>query len=107
MVATKLYVPPARPGLVTRPRLLGRLEGGATRRLTVVSAPAGFGKTTLVASWLAQPKDDRAVAWLSLDAADADPSRFWMGVAASLRGASSRRDARPQGQVPSSTDPTE
>ncbi|GIL36990.1 helix-turn-helix transcriptional regulator [Phycicoccus sp. DTK01] len=84
MVATKVYVPAARAGLVSRDRLLSRLEDGASRRLTVVSAPAGFGKTTLVASWLPRMTNPRTVAWLSLDAADADPTLFWPGVAAAL-----------------------
>ena len=100
LVATKLYVPPARAGLVTRGRLLSRLEDGAASRLTLVSAPAGFGKTTLVASWLAQMTNQPAVAWLSLDAADADPTVFWTGVAAALHGATSRRRAGPPGQLP-------
>ncbi|KRE41096.1 hypothetical protein ASG74_14645 [Knoellia sp. Soil729] len=99
MVATKLYVPSVRPGLVTRDRLLGRLEDGASRRLTLVSAPAGFGKTTLVASWLARPENDRAVAWLSLDAGDADLSVFWTGVVTALRGAFSRRGTEPAAQL--------
>ena len=52
LLATKLYVPPTRPELVSRPRLLERLNAGLDGKLTVISAPAGFGKTTLVASWL-------------------------------------------------------
>ena len=52
LLATKLYVPPTRPELVSRPRLLERLNAGLGRKLTLISAPAGFGKTTLVASWL-------------------------------------------------------
>ena len=99
MVATKLYLPPARAGLVRRGRLLSRLEDGAAGRLTVISAPAGFGKTTLVASWLARPTEGRAVAWLSLDAADANPAVFWNGVATALRGARSRDAARPPEQL--------
>ena len=94
-----MFVPPARPGLVTRDRLLGRLEDGASKRLTLVSAPAGFGKTTLVASWLARPENDRAVAWLSLDAGDADPSVFWTGVATALRRAFLRREPGAPGQL--------
>jgi LuxR family maltose regulon positive regulatory protein len=72
---------------VTRDRLLTRLGDGAGRRLTLVSAPAGFGKTTLLASWLARTDVDRAVAWLSLDTADSDPTTFWTGVATAVRGA--------------------
>jgi LuxR family maltose regulon positive regulatory protein len=50
--ATKLYIPPARPNVVFRPRLIERLEAGRRRKLTLISAPAGFGKTTLVSEWL-------------------------------------------------------
>src|ERR687883_618755 len=53
VLVTKLYAPPPRPGAVPRPRLTGRLDAGLHRRLTLVSAPAGFGKTTLVAAWVA------------------------------------------------------
>ena len=53
LLETKLYVPRWRPGLVSRPRLIERLNQGAQRKLTLVSAPAGFGKTTLLAEWLA------------------------------------------------------
>ena len=52
LLQTKLYIPPIRAGLVTRPRLIERLYAGLDRKLTLISAPAGFGKTTLVASWL-------------------------------------------------------
>ena len=83
LVATKLYVPRVRRGLVARPRLVDRLGGDA--RLTLVSAPAGFGKTTLLASWLGQA--DRRVAWLSLDASDDDPASFWTGVVTAVQGA--------------------
>ena len=83
LVATKLYVPRVRRGLVARPRLVDRLGGDA--RLTLVSAPAGFGKTTLLASWLGQA--DRHVAWLSLDASDDDPVSFWTGVVTAVHGA--------------------
>ena len=85
LIATKLFVPRLRPGLVARPRLLERLRAGARSRLTLVSAPAGFGKTTLLAEWLqAETAADRSVAWLSLDAADSDPASFWTGVVTAL-----------------------
>src|SRR4029077_4809698 len=71
LVATKLYVPRVRRGLVARPRLVDRLGGDGG--LPLVSAPAGFGKTTLLASWLAHAQDGRRVAWLSLDPSDDDP----------------------------------
>jgi ATP/maltotriose-dependent transcriptional regulator MalT len=52
LLATKLYIPPIRPELVSRPRLIERLNEGLYRKLTLVSAPAGFGKTTLVSEWV-------------------------------------------------------
>ena len=57
LIATKLFVPKLRRGLVARPRLLERLNRGVESRLTLVSAPAGFGKTTLLAEWLARPNE--------------------------------------------------
>jgi len=86
LVATKLFVPPERPGLVDRARLLTQLRGGARQRLTLVSAPAGFGKTSLLASWLAREQGG-SVAWLSLDAGDSDATVFWTGVLTALSGA--------------------
>src|SRR5689334_15987587 len=84
LLATKLHIPRARPGLVPRPRLLDRLAEALTGGLTVVCAPAGFGKTALLADWAR--RSGRPVAWLSLDAGDNDPVRFWRHVAASLGG---------------------
>jgi LuxR family maltose regulon positive regulatory protein len=81
LLETKLYVPARRVGLVPRPRLSERLHRGLGARLMLVSAPAGFGKTTLLADWLAE----RATAWLSLDQSDNDPATFWTYVVASLR----------------------
>src|SRR5690606_40828703 len=72
--SSDLYVPPPRPTLVPRRRLLERLEAGATRKLTLVSAPAGFGKTTVVSTWIATRQ--HPAAWLSLDAQDHDVARF-------------------------------
>lgn len=76
ILATKLYIPPPRPGLVPRPRLIERLNEGCAQncQLTLISAPAGFGKTTLVSEWIV--RCGRPVAWLSLDAGDNDPARF-------------------------------
>jgi LuxR family maltose regulon positive regulatory protein len=88
LLETKLYVPSPRRRMVPRPRLMERLNRGAATGLTLVSAPAGFGKTTLVAEWLAggpaASTDERAAAWLSLDAGDNDPARFWTYVVAAL-----------------------
>ena len=83
ILATKLYVPPPRPGVVLRPRLIERLNEGMHRRLTLVCAPAGFGKTTLLSEWVA--RSDRQVAWLSLDGRDSDPTRFLSYLVAALR----------------------
>lgn len=74
VLITKLYIPPPKAKAVARPRLVERLEEGLHRTLTLVSAPAGFGKTTLVSEWVANC--GRPVAWLSLDDADSDPARF-------------------------------
>ena len=81
LLETKLHIPRWRPGLVMRPRLVERLHHGTEGKLTLVSAPAGFGKTTLLAEWLAaSPADQRPAAWFSLDPGDNDPVRFWAHV---------------------------
>ena len=86
LLETKLHVPRPRRVLVARPRLDELLSRGAQSALTLVSAPAGFGKTTLLAEWLtAAPADGYAVAWLSLDQRDNDPALFWPYVVAALR----------------------
>lgn len=74
ILATKLYIPPLRPNVVLRPRLIERLNAGLHRKLTLISAPAGFGKTTLLSEWTLGL--GRSVAWLSLDEGDNDPARF-------------------------------
>jgi LuxR family maltose regulon positive regulatory protein len=103
LLATKLYIPQTRhAAVVARPRLVQRLNEGLHCKLTLVAAPAGFGKTTLVSSWLleiGEPRsgnaqssqspmtDDQSsiAAWLSLDEADNDPFRFWTYVIAALQ----------------------
>ena len=82
LLATKLHVPRTRPGFVARPRLAVPLTQAHEGELTLVCAPAGFGKTTLLADWAR--RDPRPVAWLSLDTGDSDPARFWRHVAAAL-----------------------
>jgi LuxR family maltose regulon positive regulatory protein len=78
LIATKTYVPPVRGRLVARPRLSERLSRGAESRLTLISAPAGFGKTTLLSAWLATPgAEQRSVAWLSLEESDSRAAVFW------------------------------
>jgi LuxR family transcriptional regulator, maltose regulon positive regulatory protein len=74
LLLTKFYIPPPRPKAVLRPRLVERLNEGLDRKLVLTSAPAGFGKTTLVSEWTASC--GRPVAWLSLDDRDNDPTRF-------------------------------
>src|SRR6476620_3094431 len=83
MLATKLYIPPPRPNVVSRPRLIERLNEGLHRKLILISAPAGFGKTTLVSEWVAAC--EVPVAWLSLDDGDNDPTRFLTYLVAALR----------------------
>jgi len=86
LLETKLYVPKPRRGLVQRPRLSERLRRGLESTLTLISAPAGFGKTTLLAEWLASfPSGAPSVAWLSLDHADNEPGTFWVYLIAALR----------------------
>ncbi|MDF2739551.1 MAG: ATP-dependent transcriptional regulator [Actinomycetia bacterium] len=84
LLATKLYLPRPQPGFVTRPRLVGQLDQGLMGSLTLVCAPAGFGKTALLADWARRGR--LPVGWLSLDAGDNDPARFWRHVVAVLEG---------------------
>jgi LuxR family maltose regulon positive regulatory protein len=83
ILATKLYTPSARTKAVLRIRLTKRLNDGLQGKLTLVSAPAGFGKTTLVSEWAVSCK--RPVAWLSLDERDNEPTRFLTYVVAALQ----------------------
>jgi LuxR family maltose regulon positive regulatory protein len=90
ILKTKLYIPPLRASLVTRPRLLERLDAGlrAGCKLTLLSAPAGFGKTTLLSEWVAAcaRREPRVpVAWVSLDGGDNDPLWFWSYWIAALQ----------------------
>lgn len=90
LVVTKLYIPPTRPNLVARPRLLAQLDEGlrAGKRLALLSAPAGFGKTTLITEWVCAAA--REIAWLSLDEGDNDPLRFLAYLIAALQQADGR-----------------
>src|SRR5262245_15456081 len=97
LLSTKLAVPRLRASIVPRDALLARLDGGLQIKLTLVSAPAGFGKTTLVSEWIADlfrtsfedgqqpPSNDLKVAWISLDASDNDPVRFWRYILTASR----------------------
>ena len=83
VLRTKLYIPPTRPEFIPRPRLAERLNDGLHRAVTLISAPAGFGKTTLVSEWVADC--ERPTAWLSLDEGDSDPARFLTYLVAALQ----------------------
>ena len=82
LLATKLHVPAARPDLVPRPRLTARLDEGLAHGLVLVCAPAGYGKTVLLADWA--ERCQFPTGWLSLDAGDNDPARFWRHAVAAL-----------------------
>ena len=83
ILATKLYIPPLRPNVVRRPRLIERLSAGLHRKLILISAPAGFGKSTLLSEWTLGL--GRPVAWLSLDEGENDPVRFLTYLVAALQ----------------------
>ncbi|MBV7331216.1 NACHT domain-containing protein [Chloroflexi bacterium TSY] len=83
LLQTKLFIPPLRPSLVPRPRLIPKLNEGLSIKLTLICAPAGFGKTTLLSEWLQQM--DLPVAWLSLDQNDNEPIRFLSYIFAALQ----------------------
>jgi LuxR family maltose regulon positive regulatory protein len=83
LLQTKLYIPPIRPELVSRPRLIERLNAGLDLKLTLICAPAGFGKTTLVTQWLKSAQCPST--WLSLDESDNDVARFLVYFVAALR----------------------
>ena len=82
LLATKLHMPGPRPGLVPRPRLVARLDEGLGRGLVLVCGPAGYGKTVLLTNWVR--RGEVPAAWLSLDAGDNDPARFWRHAVAAL-----------------------
>lgn len=105
LLATKLYLPPLRPNVVSRPRLLERLNTGLHRKLTLLAAPAGFGKTTLLSEWIA--RCGRPVAWLSLDEGDNDPTRFLAYLVAALQTITPRMGAGIGALLQSSQPPRE
>ncbi len=95
LVETKLFAPRPRPGVVSRPRLAELLERGARSKLTVISAPPGFGKSTLLAEWLASSSASghaASVAWVSLDQGDDDVRSFWTYVTVALERATNVGD---------------
>ncbi len=85
LLTTKLNIPPARPQTIPRQRLAERLQQGLGYNLTLVSAPAGFGKTTLLCEWIRDSRPPTPTAWLSLEEADGDPRRFWEYFIAALQ----------------------
>jgi LuxR family transcriptional regulator, maltose regulon positive regulatory protein len=108
LLAGKLAAPPMPARTVARPRLFALLDLGVRRPVTLVAAPAGSGKTLLLASWAAQASPPGPVAWLSLDPADNDPDRLWAHVLAALAGAGALpagpgvapAPRRPDGELP-------
>src|SRR6266542_151201 len=86
LLETKLYVPKVRRSLVARPRLIERMSHGAESKLTLISAPAGFGKTTILTEWLAATAAaERSAAWLSLDQNDNQAAPFWTYLITALQ----------------------
>ncbi len=85
VLATRLVAPAPPPGIVSRPRLCELLSRSALQPLTLLSAPAGWGKTSLLSEWIDTGSPPGRVAWLALEAADGDRERFWRAVAAALR----------------------
>ena len=83
LLSTKLYIPPLRSDLISRPRLTDKLMAGSQSKLILVCAPAGYGKTTLVAEWLEEI--EYPVTWLSLEEGDNDPRRFLVYLIAALQ----------------------
>ena len=106
IIATKLYLPPLRPKVIQRPRLNDRLNEGllASRKLTLISAPAGFGKTTLICEWITAGK--RPAAWLSVDEADSDLRRFLVYFIAALQTINPSIGARVLGTLQSPQPPS-
>jgi LuxR family maltose regulon positive regulatory protein len=104
ILATKLYIPPPRPSLVLRPRLIERLNEGLRHKLTLISAPAGFGKTTLVSAWIAGC--ERSAAWLSLDGGENDLARFLTYLVAALQTLATNLGARVLGMLQSPQPPS-
>src|SRR3954454_7452715 len=108
LLETKFHVPRRGRGVVPRPRLIEGLTRRAESALTLVSAPAGFGKTTLLTEWLAAaPAGERCAAWLSLDPRDNDPALFWRYLVAALDAAAPGVGTNVLEQLQSSQPPTE
>jgi LuxR family maltose regulon positive regulatory protein len=87
LLISKITAPPLQPGIVTRGRLLARLDEDCSKPLSIVIAPAGWGKTTLLAEWASRAAEHATVAWLTLDGTDDEPNRFWTHVITALQAA--------------------
>ena len=85
LLNTKIFIPPTRPEIVSRPRLLERLSEDEYNKLTLISAPAGFGKTTLLSEWIVNRNLHTRIAWVSLDNGDNDPVLFWSYVISAIQ----------------------
>jgi LuxR family maltose regulon positive regulatory protein len=103
LLRTKLFIPRPRKDLVSRPRLIDCLNEGLDKKLTLIAAPAGFGKTTLLSEWI--PQSPRCVTWLSLEESDNDPTRFWAYFIASLQRLSPQLGENVLALLQSSTSP--
>jgi LuxR family maltose regulon positive regulatory protein len=97
ILSTKLYIPRAHPNRVPRPRLIERMNESMQRPVSLVCAPAGYGKTTLLSEWI--PQYEHCVTWLSLDEADNDPVRFWRHFLAALQTLDPERFKDAQGSL--------
>jgi hypothetical protein len=97
LLTTKLNIPPPRPNMIPRPRLVERLDEGLRlgHTLTLVSAPAGFGKTTLLSAWARSLEPRVPAVWVSLDEEDSDPFQFATYLVAALRALPACTDRRP------------
>jgi ATP/maltotriose-dependent transcriptional regulator MalT len=99
ILSTKLFIPRPRKNLVSRQRLIERLNAGQDKKLTLIAAPAGFGKTTLLSEWI--PTSPHCVTWQSLDEGDSSPARFWMYFIAALQTLSPELGRSVQALLPS------
>jgi LuxR family maltose regulon positive regulatory protein len=97
LLSTKFFIPPKQTNLISRPRLVEKLNAAFLRKLTLISAPAGFGKTTLVSDWLSECQ--HPVLWLSLDKDDSDPKRFLLYFITALQKASEKIGATSFGML--------
>ena len=108
LLESKYRVPTRRPNAVARPRLAERLSAASQSELTVLSAPAGFGKTTALTEWLATvPAEASFIAWLSLDHRDNDPALFWTYVVTAMQTATDGVGEGASQMLASSSPPTE